>query len=118
MMLFQPISWGLRNRLRETHYEDVEEFKALLLLERLLLQPLRNWRDEALFVGLKDRFPMETGFLTWQLRGGGTELDHQTARALLQNKCEVLRLRERRQIRYRDYQQRERAAWLAAGGLP
>ena len=85
---------------------------------RLILQPLRNWRDEALFVGLKDRFPGETEFLTWEFRCGGTELNHQTARGLLRTKCEVFRLREKRQIKQRAQDCRERTAWLAAGALP
>jgi hypothetical protein len=118
MNQFVPISWALRNRIKETRYEDVEEFKALLALERLILQPLRNWRDEALFVGLKDRFPGETEFLTWQLHSGGTELDNQTARGLLRTRCELMRLREKRRIERRDFYRRERAEWFAAGGLP
>lgn len=118
MNQFAPVSWSLRDRLRETRFEDVEEFKALLLLERLILQPLRSWRDEALFVGLKHRFPAEAEFLSWQLHGGGSELDHQTARALLRTKCEVLRLREKRRSKCQDQYCRERAAWFAAGGLP
>jgi hypothetical protein len=118
MTHFSLMAWPLRDRLKKTRYEDIEEFKVLLMLERLILQPLRNSHDEALFVGLKDRFRAEAEFLTWELRGGGAELDYQTARVLLQTKCEVLQLRGKRLNIRQDQNCRERAAWLAAGELP
>jgi hypothetical protein len=118
MNQFAPGSEFLRIRLRGTRYEDVEEFRALLKLEQLVLRPIRNWRDEALFIGLRDRFPAETEILIGEFEFGDTPLDDQTAAVPRQSKPELLRLREKRRIERRDFYRRERAEWFAAGGLP
>ncbi len=117
-MKFTPVTHYLQNRLRRTNYEDIEKFRALLLLERLILQPLRNWFEEALFVGLRDRFPLEAEALLFEIRFGSITLDHLTTAARRRSRSELLRIREKRRIERRDHYQRERADWFAAGGLP
>lgn len=116
MNRFSPITRYLRDRLRRTAYEDVDEFRQLLLLERLVLQPLRNWFEEALFTGLRDRFPREADALIFEFRFGSIALDHSTTATLRRSRSELLRLRDKRQPESRDHYRRERAEWFAAGG--
>ena len=52
MKQFAPVSWSLRDRLKETRYEDIEEFKALLTLERLILQPRNRGKGAAIRTAL------------------------------------------------------------------
>lgn len=118
MNRFVPVTGSLRSRLGRTSYEDVDELKALLILERLVLQPLRGWFEEALFVGLRDQFSQETEALIYEVKYGCTYLNHQTAAAFRRSRSELLRLRESQRIERRDHYCRERAEWFAAGGLP
>ncbi len=118
MNRFCPVTYYLRDRLHRTSYEDIDEFRQLLLLERLILQPLRGWFEEALFVGLRDQFPEETRTMMFEIRFGFVMPDQQTATGLRRTRSELLRLRESRRIEHREHMWRERAAWFAAGGLP
>ncbi len=63
MNQFAPLTEYLRRRLKQTSFEDVERFKQLLLLERLALSPLRDWRGEVVFLGLRALFPLEAYIL-------------------------------------------------------
>ena len=60
MNRFIPVSSFLRKRLARTNFDDVEEFRQLLLPERLILRPLRAWPAEAMFIRLREQFPAET----------------------------------------------------------
>jgi hypothetical protein len=59
MNKFIAVSSFLRKRLARTSFDNVEEFRQLLLLERLVLRPLRAWPAEAMFIGLGEQFPAE-----------------------------------------------------------
>ena len=82
MNRFSPVTHYLRSRLGRTCYEDIEEYKALMILERLILQPLRGWFEETLFLGLRERFPQETRALIFEVRFGCLFPDPETATAL------------------------------------
>jgi hypothetical protein len=56
---FIPVSSFLRKRLARASFDNVDEFRQLLLRERLVLRPLRAWPAEAMFIGLRDQFPSE-----------------------------------------------------------
>jgi len=118
MIRFIPVTGYLQDRLRRTSYQDIDEFRALLVLERLVLQPLRGRFEEALFMGLREQFPRETEALIYEVKYGARYLDHHSAAAFRKSKSELLRLRKKRLIEHRDYYRRERAEWFAAGGLP
>jgi hypothetical protein len=60
MNQFIPVSTFLRKRLARRSFDNVEEFRQLLLLERLVLRPLRARPAEAMFIGLRAQFPAET----------------------------------------------------------
>lgn len=117
-MKFAPVTRYLCDRLRRTTYEDIDEFRALLLLERLSLQPLRSWFEEALYVGLRDRFPMEAEALNFEIRFGLRALDASVVPALRRSCSILLRVQKTRLVERTEHYRRERASWLAAGGLP
>ncbi len=118
MIRFVPVTGYLQARLQRTSYENIDEFRALLVLERLVLQPLRGWFEESLFIGLRQRFPQETEALIFEVMYGARYLDHQTAVAFRRSRSELLRLREKRLPENRERFWRERAVWIAAGGQP
>jgi hypothetical protein len=70
MNRFTPLTTYLRRRLQNTSFDDVDRFRALLLLERLTLQPLRSWYEEALYVGLREQFPDEANDLFFEIKFG------------------------------------------------
>jgi hypothetical protein len=117
-MKFAPVTRYLRERLRRTSYEDIDEFRALLLLERLSCQPLRNWFEEAVYVGLRDRFPREAKLLAFQIEFGLITFDEAMLPALRRSCSVLLRLRKQRLNERSEHYRRERADWFAAGGLP
>jgi hypothetical protein len=53
MNRFIPVSSSLRKRLARTSYDKMQEFRQLLLLERLVQRPLSAWPAEAMFIGLR-----------------------------------------------------------------
>jgi len=116
MSRFEPTTCYLRRRLARTSYEDVYEFKRLLLLERLIGLSVRGEFEEALFLCLRDRFPEEAEVLILEVRDGLIVPGSTTAIPERSN-SELLRLREQRRIERRDFYRRERAEWLVAGGL-
>jgi hypothetical protein len=83
MNKFIAVSSFLRKRLARTSFDNVEEFRQLLLLERLVLRPLRAWPAEAMFIGLGEQFPAETRILTREFEFWGRPLrgDNQGERA-------------------------------------
>ena len=117
MSQISPTTCYLRSRLARTSYEDIGEFKQLLLLERLIGLPIRGEFEEALFNGLRDRFPEETEALTLEIRYG-LIVPGSTTPIPSRSNSELLRLREQRRIERRDHFRRERADWLTAGGQP
>ena len=114
MSRFSPTTCYLRHRLARTSYEDIDEFKKLLLLERLIGLRVRGEFEEALFNSLRDRFPEEAETLTLEIRFGLIAPDPTAIPS--RSNSELLRLRERRRIERRDHYRRERAEWFAAGG--
>jgi hypothetical protein len=123
MNRFIPISAFLRKRLARTSFDNVEEFRQLLLLERLVLQPLRAWPAEAMFIGLREQFPAEARMLIREFEFRGLPPDSRHIAVLPRLRCELTRLLERRRIENREHTWgkhtwRERAAWIAAGGQP
>jgi len=64
MNKFIAVSSFLRKRLARTSFGNVEEFRQLLLFERLVLRPLRAWPAEYPGFGLGEQFPAETRILT------------------------------------------------------
>jgi len=116
MSRFSPTTCYLRDRLRRTSYEDIAEFKQLLLLERLIGLPIRGEFEEALFANLADRFPKEAEALTLEIRFGLIVPDPTAVPS--RSNSELLRLREQRRRERRDYYRQERDAWLAAGVIP
>lgn len=116
MSRFAPTTCCLRRRLARTSYEDIGEFKQLLLLERLIGLPFHGEFEEALFLGLRARFPDEAEALMLEIRFGLIVPAPTTAIPSRSN-SELLRVREQRRIERRDHYRRERAEWLAAGGL-
>ena len=113
MNRFSPVSGFLRMRLESTSYENVEQFRQLLLLERLILQPLRAWPAEAMFVGLRETFAIETKLMNGEFRSWDRH-----SIPLPRARPELDRLIDRRRPENRERIRRERAAWIAAGGLP
>ena len=117
MSQFSPTTCYLRDRLRRTSYEDIAEFKQLLVLERLIGLSVRGEFEEALFLSLRDRFPKDAEALSLEIRyglippGATTEIQRKS-------NSEILRLREQRRIQRRNFYRRERADWFAAGGAP
>ena len=75
MRQFLAVSDFLRQRITSTSFDDVEEFRQLLLLERLILRPLRAWPAERMFVGLREHFPRETRCLIREFTFRGIRLD-------------------------------------------
>jgi hypothetical protein len=118
MNRFIPVSTFLRKRLARTRYDKVEEFRQLLLLERLVLRPLRAWPAEAMFIGLREQFPSETRMLIREFEFWGLPPDSRNIAALPKVRCELTRLLERRRVENGERTWRERAAWIAAGGQP
>lgn len=116
MSRFSPTTCYLRDRLRRTSYEDIDEFKQLLMLERLIGLSVRGEIEEALFVGLRDRFPDEAEVLILEVRSG-LIVPEVLATAPSRSNSELLRHREQRRIERRDYYRHQRAEWFAAGGL-
>lgn len=111
MSQFAPITDYLRRRLRRTRFDEVETFKQLLLLERLVLMPLRDWRGEVVFLGLCALHPDEAKSLIREARcqkGNDTSTDDTCLdwRQFTTNANEDQRQRS----------WRERVAWLEAGG--
>jgi hypothetical protein len=70
MNQFIPVSDFLRKRLARTSYDNVEEFRQLPLLERLVPRPLRAWSAEAMFIGLREQSPAETRTLIRKFQSG------------------------------------------------
>ena len=118
MNRFAPSTTYLRHSLRKTNFDDVDRFRALLLLERLTLQPLRNWFEEALYVGLRDQFPLEASYLLFEITSSRFTPDQQIEAASRRSRLRLLRLRDRRLPENRERFWRERAIWIAAGGQP
>lgn len=116
MSRFSPTTCYLRDRLRRTSYEDIDEFKQLLMLERLIVLSVRGEIEEALFVGLRDRFPDEAEVLILEFRSGLIAPDPTAVRS--RSNSELLKLREQRRQQRRDYYRRERTDWFVAGGQP
>lgn len=116
MSRFAPTTCYLRRRLTRTTYEDIDEFKQLLVLERLIGLPFRGEFEEALFLSLRDRFPNETEVLILEIQLGLIP-PHTTTEVPSRSNSELLRHREQRRLERRDWYRRERADWLTSGGL-
>jgi hypothetical protein len=97
MNKFIAVSSFLRKRLARTSFDNVEEFRQLLLLERLVLRPLRAWPAEAMFIGLGEQFPAETRILTREFEFWGRPPGIRNIAALPRFRCEPTRLLEPRQ---------------------
>ncbi len=117
MSQFAPTTCYLRSRLARTSYEDIDEFKQLLVLERLIGLRVRGEFEEALFLSLRDRFPDEAEALILEVRDG-LIAPAPTTEIPSRSNSEILRLREQRRSERRDFYRRERADWFAAGGAP
>jgi hypothetical protein len=61
MNKFIPVIAFLRKRLARRSFDNVEELRQLLLLERLVQRPLRAWSAEAMFIGLASSSPRKPG---------------------------------------------------------
>lgn len=116
MSVFDPSSCYLRYRLQRTTYDDVEEFRLLLLLERLVLRPLRGRLEEAVFIGLREQYPKECRKLILEFQRRGHNRGTWASRG---NRGSVLEaLVESRRIEHRERCWLERAEWIRAGGMP
>ncbi len=113
---FAPVSSYLTNRLQRTSFEDVTDFRQLLLLEQLIRHPLRGYLEEALFVGLRTQFPRECRILIAEFDRRG--IHHQMSSAPREGKSVLGALVESNRTAHREQRWRERADWILAGGLP
>lgn len=118
MNQFAPATAYLQWLLTRTSYDDVERFRALLVLERLALQPLKNLREEALFVGLQKLFPKEARHILVETSFCRFLPSQRTEAASRRSRARLLRIRDQSLARNRERSWRERAIWLDAGGQP
>ena len=118
MNQFQAVSDYLQQRIGWTRFDDVDEYRQLLLLERLILRPLRAWPAERMFIGLSEQFPRETKQLIREFAYRGITPDEHIIAAVPRHQGELARLLDSRRYENREHRWRERAAWLAAGGQP
>lgn len=118
MNRFAPTTAYLQRLLSQTSYDDVERFRALLLLERLALQPLRNWREEALYLGIKELYPKESANILIETSFCRFLPSQRTEAASRRSRFRLKQALERPLTRNREQCWRERAVWLDAGGQP
>jgi len=116
MRQFLAVSDFLQKRIASTSFDEVEEYRQLLLLERLILRPLRAWPAERMFVGLRENFPSETRCLIREFTFRGITADERIIARMPRHESELRRLLDRGRFENREHRWRERAAWLAAGG--
>lgn len=117
-MNFTPTSIYLQKRMRRTSFDDIDVFRQLLMLEHLILRPLRGWVEESLFIGLQTRYPRECQILIAELGLDEISLSCPPLASLGRYSPELAKLVEGRRLESRERQWRERAEWITAGGQP
>lgn len=85
---------------------------------RVALQPLRNWREEALFLGLKQIFAKESANILIETSFCRFLPSQRTEAASRRSRFRLKQVLERSLPRNREQCWRERAVWLDAGGQP
>ena len=115
----------VRNRLRETRWEDREYIQHLMGIERIISQGgPKNGASRVLYERLVRRYPVEHGAIFSELCRGYLTTDSQFR--LLREAQEVLWRRQEQMDRFTEEQDarkkedrlsRERKGWLLQGGL-
>ena len=115
----------VRNRLRETRWEDREYIQQLMGIERIICQGgARNGAVRVLYERLVRRYPVEHGAIYGELHRGTLTSDCDfrllsEAQQVLWRKQEQLSrdLEEQAEKKKVDRLNRERSEWLLHGGL-
>lgn len=119
--------WGLgiktrfvRDRLRETRWEDREYIGKLMSIERVILNPKvrQGWLQAMAYAGLRAEFPVEYEAIEAELQRGVYTTPDEFRKRLAARHARMMQDERNERDRQESEEAREREEWLKAGGRP